>query len=321
MSSKPPPLPTASINATMAAGSFFGAVVPAGCVLDVEVPAGLAVRLSNAAHAAATAAPATLLIGQGADGPLCPVATVLAAQLDLRAILFPGRGSLAVSGDTALVVTGRVVPLRGHAGAARALDADLAEWTALCAERRELADAAEARGLSWEAQAEAQGLPMDEAALRLHQRCARLITRAALRPGVPPWQPAAPYAMPADWAAFAEATGMPGGLEGAPWNIGGGGESSGASRVIVSSLEGRALRALVTDALSPALTAVHALRLARRRGGGGGGGGGGEPPRGELRLVVLGAEGGAELSGRTKWLELLRALPGLYARSGAHTPA
>ena len=70
-----------------------------------------------------------------------------------------------------------------------------------------------------------------------------------------------------------------------------------------------------------AVAEQEGLGARRRGGGGGGGGGGGEPPRGELRLVVLGAEGGAELSGRTKWLELLRALPGLYARSGVRTPA
>jgi len=277
----------------LTAGSFFGAVIPPGCVLDVEVPVGLSLRLTNAA-VASSSGQATLLVAQGGDGPLAPVATVRDGQVALGVALAPGCCRLAADGD-ALIVAGRVRQLLGNERAARALDADMAGWTALCAQRRELAAASEARGLSWAEQAEEQGLPVDAAALRLHERCAGLISRHELRPGVPPWQPAAPYASPASWDAFADATGMPGGSEGAPWRLGEG-------RLAVARRDGPALRAVLTDALSPPLTAVHALRLA---------GWGCASGVSELRLLVLGAEGGAELSGAAKWLELLRALPGV----------
>ena len=277
----------------LTAGSFFGAVIPPGCVLDVEVPPGLSLRLTNAAVASSSGQSA-LLVSQGADGPLASVATVQDGQVALGIALAPGCCRLAADGD-ALAVSGRVRQLLGNEAAARALDADLAGWTALCAQRRELAAALEGRGLSWAEQAVSQGLPVDAAALRLHERCAGLISKHELRPGVPPWQPSAPYASPASWEAFAHATGMPGGAEGAPWCVGEG-------RLAVAKRDGPALRAVLTDALSPPLTAVHVLRLA---------GWGCASGVSELRLLVLGAEAGAELGGAAKWLELLRALPGV----------
>ena len=256
----------------LTAGSFFGAVIPPGYVLDVEVPPGLSLRLTNVAVASSSGRSA-LLVSQGADGPLASVATVQDGQVALGIALAPGCCRLAADGD-ALTVSGRVRQLLGNEAAARALDADLAGWTALCAQRRELAAALEARGLSWAEQAVSQGLPVDAAALRLHERCAGLISKHKLRPGVPPWQPSAPYASPASWEAFAHATGMPGGAEGAPWCVGEG-------RLAVARRDGPALRAVLTDALSPPLTAVHALRLA---------GWGCAPGVSELRLLVLGAE-------------------------------
>ena len=188
----------------LTAGSFFGAVIPPGCVLDVEVPPGLSLRLTNVAVASSSGR-STLLVSQGADGPLASVATVQDGQVALGIALAPGCCRLAADGD-ALTVSGRVRQLLGNEAAARALDADLAGWTALCAQRRELAAALEARGLSWAEQAVSQGLPVDAAALRLHERCAGLISKHELRPGVPPWQPSAPYASPASWEAFAHAT-------------------------------------------------------------------------------------------------------------------
>ena len=123
----------------LTAGSFFGAVIPPGCVLDVEVPVGLSLRLTNAA-VASNSGQATLLVSQGAVGPLAPVATVRDGQVALGVALSPGRCRLAADGD-ALIVAGRVRQLLGNERAARALDADMAGWTALCAQRRELAAA------------------------------------------------------------------------------------------------------------------------------------------------------------------------------------
>ena len=103
----------------LTAGSFFGAVIPPGCVLDVEVPVGLSLRLTNAA-VASNSGQATLLVSQGAVGPLAPVATVRDGQVALGVALSPGRCRLAADGD-ALIVAGRVrqllfaaVPSRTH---------------------------------------------------------------------------------------------------------------------------------------------------------------------------------------------------------------
>ena len=91
---------------SLTAGSFFSAVIPPGCVLDVEVPVGLSLRLSNAA-VASSSGQATLLVSQGADGPLAPVATVRDGQVALGVALAPGCCRLAADGD-ALIVAGRV---------------------------------------------------------------------------------------------------------------------------------------------------------------------------------------------------------------------
>ena len=113
----------------LSAGSFFGAVIPPGCVLDVEVPPGLSLRLTNVAVASSSGR-STLLVSQGADGPLASVATVQDGQVALGIALAPGCCRLAADGD-ALTVSGRVRQLLGNEAAARALDADLAGWTAL----------------------------------------------------------------------------------------------------------------------------------------------------------------------------------------------
>ena len=98
----------------LSAGSFFGAVIPPGCVLDVEVPPGLSLRLTNVAVASssgrwgpATGSTSALLVSQGADGPLASVATVQDGQVALGIALAPGCCRLAADGD-ALTVSGRV---------------------------------------------------------------------------------------------------------------------------------------------------------------------------------------------------------------------
>ena len=311
---------TGSIHATLAADSFFAAVIPDGQECRLDLPAGLSLHLVNVAMTRPDAAAAVLHVG--GDTALAPVATLQpqAGQVSLSTSLAAGACRLAAVGSS-LAVTGKVVLLRGHVRGSRALEVDHAEWSALCTQRRQIAEAYAARGLSWEAQAEEQGLPVERGALQLHQQCQRLIKAHALRRGVPVWQPSAPYGggsgarheAPLDgWDAWIEATSMPVSPE-------------GLGRVAPSDWP--ALRALVTDALSPPLTAAHALRLLRAHGQHGHGGGGGADPatttRGKggaapskppskppskLSVLVLGAEG-FELGGRSKWLELCRAFP------------
>jgi hypothetical protein len=64
------------------------------------------------------------------------------------------------------------------------LQEDVAAWEGLCGQRRLLAEAAAARGESWEQQARAQGLPISRAGLALHRRCARAIHTHGCEQGV-----------------------------------------------------------------------------------------------------------------------------------------
>ena len=293
---------TGTVHATLAADSFFAAVIPDGQECRLDLPAGLSLHLVNVATTRPDNAAAVLYVG---DATLAPVAALQsqAGQVALSTSLAAGVCRLAAVGSS-LAVTGKVVLLRGHVRGSRALEIDHAEWSALCEQRRQLAEACAARGLSWEAQAEEQGLPVERAALQLHQRCQRLIKAHALRRGVPLWQPSAPYgdgaqhAPLAGWDAWVEATSMPVSLE-------------GLGRI--APRDWPALRALVTDALSPPLTAAHALRLLRAHGHEHGrttthGKGAGPSKPSRLSVLVLGAEG-FELGGRSKWLELCRAFP------------
>ena len=162
----------------------------------------------------------------------------------------------------------------------RRLQHDLQSWRALVRERRALAEAS--AGLTWEEQAAAQQLPVDFDGLALHRACGRLIAKRGLRRGESPggWRPPrrALCPLPRSWRSLAAAAAMPG---------------------------GNARRALITDALSFPLTALHALRLQY----------GAEIQHhdGYVSIIVLGAEVGAELAGCQKWLVLLRALPAARA--------
>ena len=145
---------------------------------------------------------------------------------------------------------------------------DLAAWQDLAARRRALAQAAAERGESWESQAAAQGLPIDEQAFALHRRCAALIADQGLRRGVPAWTRKVSIEPISGWHAYEQAAQMP---------------------------KGSALRAVVSDSLSFPLTAAHAAHIA----------GVTADAHGRLSLLVLGPEVGSELSGRSKWAELL----------------
>lgn len=68
--------------------------------------------------------------------------------------------------------------------AVASLERDVSAWEGLCGQRRALAEAAAARGESWEQQAHAQGLPISRAALVLHRRCARAIHTHGCEQGV-----------------------------------------------------------------------------------------------------------------------------------------
>lgn len=150
----------------------------------------------------------------------------------------------------------------------RSLDADLASWVALGAQRRELAFNYECQGYSWQDQARAQGLPVDEAGLRMHNRCQAAIDKHELRKGVLAWEPPEAALGPmSSWREFSAMSGMPGGGFGA----------------------------CVTDVLTFPLTAAHAARLAGVAAG----------ADGALTLLVLGAEVGSELSGPTAYCPLL----------------
>lgn len=158
------------------------------------------------------------------------------------------------------------------------LESDLKEWHAMVSQRRALADAAAERGDSWEAQAAAEALPVDARASKLHRACAALIAEHDVRRGFPVWTRQVAGIGPVDdWCSFERAAQVPSGV---------------------------AFRALVSDSLSFPLTAAYAARTA---------GVAAEPSSGRLSLVVLGPEVGSELSGRSKWAELLGA-HGLGAR-------
>jgi hypothetical protein len=71
-----------------------------------------------------------------------------------------------------------------RAEALASLQRDVAAWEGLCSQRRALAEAADARGESWEQQARAQRLPVSSAGLKLHRRCARAIGKYGCEQGV-----------------------------------------------------------------------------------------------------------------------------------------
>ena len=161
---------------------------------------------------------------------------------------------------------------------------DLSRWTELAIKRRALFDAAEARGVDWQAQAEAQGLPVDAKSLALHNACAKLIAARALRRGIPFWRRSPQsdlmgVALPcSNWREYERAAAMP---------------------------SGAANRAVLSDSLSFPLTAAYAARVARVSA---------TPDTDKqcLSLLILGAEVGSELSGRAaKWGELLGSGHGL----------
>ena len=156
--------------------------------------------------------------------------------------------------------------------AARALKRDLADWLNLSHQRRELAEQSEAAGLTWVAQAERQGLPIDGRGLKLHMRCAAFIAKHKVRRGVATWHSDGLNCadVPDSWDDFAASRRVPRGV---------------------------ARRAVISDALSFPLTAALALRVANVVDE--------RSVPAELSLLVLGAEAGAELGGWSKWFELL----------------
>ena len=134
---------TGSVHATLAADSFFAAVIPDGQECRLDLPAGLSLHLVNVATVRPDAAAAVLHVG---GNTLAPVATLQpqAGQVSLSTSLAAGACRLAAVGSS-LAVTGKVVLLRGHVRGSRALDVDHAEWSALCTQRRQIAEAYAAR--------------------------------------------------------------------------------------------------------------------------------------------------------------------------------
>jgi len=163
------------------------------------------------------------------------------------------------------------------------LDHDLAEWEALCAQRRALADAAATRGTSWEEQARAQGLPLSKAGLALHRRCEKVIAKHGLEQGVALELDSTlrGLALRRRKGAF-RTTDVYSGWDAVPG---------------LPSTPG--LRAVASDALSFPLTAAWLASAAGAR----------PDAAGELRLLVLGPESHSELAGRRKWAAALGAMP------------
>lgn len=156
------------------------------------------------------------------------------------------------------------------------LKQDLIEWLSIGAQRSELAEAAAARGETWEQQAKLQHLEIDSRAYALNLKCYEYIQKHNLQRGVTPWLREAPLSKPANnWREYAEAAGVP---------------------------RGGAVRSVISESLSFPLTAAFAARLSGVQA---------DPNSGLLSLLVLGAEMGAELSGLEKWAELLGDSHGL----------
>ncbi|KAL3917428.1 MAG: hypothetical protein SGPRY_006405 [Prymnesium sp.] len=158
--------------------------------------------------------------------------------------------------------------------ARRCLSRDLAAWVGLCASRRALAQQAARRGIGIDAQALAQKLPVDRKSFKLHERCARFISRHRLRRGVLVGSfepPASTSVLPVlrDWSQVHQ----------------------------LPKTEPR--RAVATDALSFPLTAALALSVAEVA----------ILPGGTLFLLLLGPELGSELRAEAKWFQMLH-----YAR-------
>lgn len=80
-----------------------------------------------------------------------------------------------------------IARVRGHKRERRQLASDLQKWLALGTQRAGLAEAAEQRGQSWEAQARAQGLAIDHESVAVHAECGSYIASHHLRRGNTPW--------------------------------------------------------------------------------------------------------------------------------------
>ena len=246
---------------------FFGVVVGSERTL-VAPPEHTSLVLRNVALSGSSKSAALEVDGH--------VACTVRPQATLCVRIDGGRVALrAIGPSTAtLHVTGTISPQPPS------LSRDLQNWRALVRERRALAEAS--AGLTWEEQAAAERLPVDLDGLALHRACGRLIAKRGLRRGETPggWRPPrhALCPLPRSWRSLAAAAAMPG---------------------------GNARRALITDALSFPLTALHALRLQY--------GAEIQAHDGYLSITILGAEVGAELAGCQKWLVLLRALPAARA--------
>ena len=80
-----------------------------------------------------------------------------------------------------------IAKVRGEKRERRQLSSDLKKWLTLGTQRAALAEAAEQRGQTWEAQALAQGLKIDRESVAVHAECGAYIASHNLRRGHTPW--------------------------------------------------------------------------------------------------------------------------------------
>jgi len=261
------------------------------------------VLLSTAAAADASAPASLLLLSPGAAAAEAPPPSLPGAgwievcrcnpQAQLRGTILPAGSWLTASGGELHLVAAHVPGGRKQendaAATERSLARDLEEWVGLCAQRRALAERAAAEGQAWEAQAEAQKLPIDWGGLKLHRACAAEIQEHGLQRGAPVGLEATLSALCARRAA---ATGAP-----TRAKLRREERAAPPRRWREVALGGSALEAVATDALSFPLSGALLAYLA------------GVDGAETLTVHILGPEPAAELRCRRKWLAMLAALP------------